>query len=198
MKMIITGGVLVLAGIAAPVIFFLVLMGQVASGEQFLAPGEYTMQAEPGRYMVWHDHRTVYDGVSYNKPAPLPDGAVVKVLVGDTPVPLVSYQSMSSTSGSKERASIGSFELPAGGSCTITVSGLAEQHVFSVGVATDLASIGLVVGATFLSSLLLIIGGVLIWVGFNRAGKRGRRSSATTGSDRPGLQGSPAGPDTHD
>lgn len=45
------------------------------SETQFLVPGSAEFLAEePGRYYLWNDHQTVFEGFSYNRSESLPDG----------------------------------------------------------------------------------------------------------------------------
>jgi hypothetical protein len=64
----------------SPLILPVILDG--SDGQQFLIPGSTQVAiAEPGRYYLWNDFQTFYDGKSFNRSQRIPDG--LKIMVKD-------------------------------------------------------------------------------------------------------------------
>jgi uncharacterized membrane protein len=101
----------------------------------FLAPGgaEVELQA-PGEYLLWHDHRTLYRGRSYDVPAALPDGARVAVQAADgTSLAVHAYTGMTSEGSEARSVSVARFAIPAPGRYRVSVEGSFPPRPMSVG-----------------------------------------------------------------
>lgn len=166
-KSIIAGVTLFLLG---AFVFPLLIILPVILGEsdevQFKVPGEAEISVEkPGRYYLWNDFRTVHEGKSYNRPEDIPDGIEIRVqnskgealeFVGDT--------SISSSSGSSSKNSIGYVEVQNPGQLRVEVSGGNEDRIFSFSQSGLLKMFGLILGGAAISALIAIGGIVLaIW-----------------------------------
>jgi hypothetical protein len=79
---------------------------------RFLAPGEaQVVLAAPGDYIVWHEHRTVYQGHSFNLPPAMPDRARYRVHAPDgRPVSVELYGGMSAQGTDGDSVSVAHFE----------------------------------------------------------------------------------------
>lgn len=142
------------------------------SNQQFLVPGRHTVElAAAGEYVVWNDHRTVFEGRTYDESEKLPAGiqiAVVDVASGK-PLEVASTSGSTMTSGTTERASFARFTIEKPGRYEITVSGEFEPRVFSTGKDMVLLLVGVIFG-----SFALLLGsygaaaGIAIWAYIKR------------------------------
>src|SRR5688500_11171198 len=101
---------LIAAASTAAVVALIVWVAlEFETNQQFLAPGRYTIElATPGEYVVWNDHRTVFEGRTYDESEKLPGGiriAVVDVASGK-PLDVASASGSTFTSGTTERVSV--------------------------------------------------------------------------------------------
>jgi uncharacterized membrane protein len=103
--------------------------------QQFLAPGSAQLElARPGDYVIWHDHRTVYQGRSYDVPAALPDGTRFGVQAPDgNEVAVRAFGSMTSDGSTGRSVSVARFQAPAAGTYRVSVQGGFEPRPVSVG-----------------------------------------------------------------
>ena len=109
---------------------------QILDGETvvFQVPGSVDVSIdEPGRYYLWNNYRTVFEGRSYCFTEELPNGLVFSLSEessGGT-VPMQPNSSISSESGSQKKSSIGYFDVTQAGQYKLDVSGDAQEHIFS-------------------------------------------------------------------
>ena len=166
-KTIVGGGVLLFLGaIALPLGVILFFLSKDYEGSQFVVPGGAEVQVEDsGRYYVWNDHETVFQGRSYNRPETLPDGMEITVMDPYTLETLQFFADSSISESGKNglRRSIGYVEVKKPRRLIITVSGITAQRVFSFSESILLKIIGLVLGL-FASTMLFGLGGVIIIV----------------------------------
>jgi uncharacterized membrane protein len=101
---------------------------------RFFAPGTTELSVpQPGRYILWHEHRTVYGGRSYDVPPPLPDGTRFSVAgPRGTQVEIQPHAGMSSEGSDGRSVSVGRFEAPVAGQYRVTVDGGFEPRVIAV------------------------------------------------------------------
>jgi hypothetical protein len=143
----------------------------------FLAPGRQALELDrTGDYTVWNDHRTVFDGRTYDAGEKLPAGVKIAVTEAASGQPLTVHPALGATftSGNTERVSVASFTIARPGRYEIAVSGPIEQRVFSVGKDVVLVLFGAIFGAI----ALVILGysaaiGIAIWA-YLRRGLAGR------------------------
>ncbi len=146
----------VIAGVAAAVALVLQFIAVIDQGQQFLAPGKRAFNVErPGKYLVWNDYRTVFQGRTYDVPERLPEGLhiVVTEAASGKPLEVSSSRGASSKTAEADRVSIASFEAPVPGRYEVVVEGAFEPRVFSVGpniIAPLFMTIGGAIGAVFL------------------------------------------------
>jgi uncharacterized membrane protein len=102
---------------------------------RFLAPGEAQVSvAVPGDQVLWHEHRTVYQGRGFNVEATMPDGTRYRVRAPDgSPVAVQTQSGMSSESGEERSVSVAHFAASSSGVYRVAVEGLKEPRVMAVG-----------------------------------------------------------------
>ena len=126
-----------LFGVAGMAIAFGLVIYAIASADdanQFVVPGRHAFVVEnPGKHRVWNDHRTVFQGRTYDVPRELPEGVRIIVTGVDGRLEVISGGSATSTTTEVERVAIASFEVANPGRYEIVVEGDFKPRVFSVG-----------------------------------------------------------------
>jgi hypothetical protein len=116
--------------------FFLwFLFTSIGGGQQFLIPGTMTLEAaEPGTYVLWYDHATLFNGRAYQFDGSLPNGLRVRITETAThqELPLTQGFGGSETLGNLRRVTVGEFEVRRPGAYAIEATGPFEARVFSV------------------------------------------------------------------
>lgn len=137
-----------LAGAAAIAVPAFLSLGEAA---RFVAPGAGSVEVKvPGRYVIWHEHRTTFENRVYRSDPGLPAGARFTVRGPDgPPVPVGSAGSQSWNGGDVERQAVGRFEAPGAGRYTVVLDGPFPPMV--IAVTPD-----------FMGRLLLSIGGAVL------------------------------------
>ena len=134
-KTIIAGVIFLIGASVVPFLFLLPLplILQQQNENQFKVPGSLQVSVEkPGRYYLWNDFRTVYNGQSFNRSERIPDGMNIRVEDSSGhQVNFVSDTSISSTTGGSAKNSIGYVEIEHPGKVTVHVSGTVEERIFS-------------------------------------------------------------------
>lgn len=178
-KTIIAGGVLfVLGAFVVPLLVVLPLILRSSNAVQFKIPGtiEATV-AKPGRYYLWNDFRTIYEGKSYDRSESIPDG--IEIRIHDSKgelLPFVASTSISSSAGAGSKTSIGYLEVENPGKVKIEVSGGNEERIFSFSEFVFPKMFGLFFAGFGLSILVALSGfGIMLWgiVKLIRADKKG-------------------------
>lgn len=161
---IITGVVLFVAGaFVVPAAIVIPLILNQTKAKQFLVPGSVEISAEtPGRYYLWNDFLTVFNGRTYQSPEELPGGLEITITDGGgSRLTFVSDGSTSSSNGSSSKRSIGYVEVTTPGNLTVAVSGNTDQRVFSFARSEILKILGLVLGGMGASGLTAL-GGIIL------------------------------------
>ena len=149
-----------------PVLFILPLIFGNEHDTRFKAPGSVEVVVEEtGRYYLWNDFRTVYDGRSYNRSENIPDGLEIQIRdANGRQLQFVSDTSISSSSGNSAKNSIGYVEVSNPGKVTVQVSGGTEDRIFSFSQSGLLRMFGLIFGGFGLSMLVALAGlGLIVW-----------------------------------
>jgi len=155
---LVAGGLFLSCALGAPIVFVVIFIGWMGSGQQFQVPGATTIDVtKPGTYVVWYDHVTMFEGRSYAYGADLPNGLRIRVRDGLGEVPMSSGLGGSESSGALKRTSVGEFEALRPGGYSIDVTGPFEPRIFSV--RRSLAS------RMLLGILGLVAAEILGWVG---------------------------------
>lgn len=163
LKTLIAGIVIFLIGaVALPVFFVFTLLTEGMAGQQFIVPGSAEIQIEKsGRYYLWNDYQTVYEGATYNASLTVPGGLSIRFTdAGGEPLPLSADTAMSINIGGSSKNSIGFIEVTEPGNITVNVSGELENRVFSVSAFSLAGFVRMI-----LSGLILAFAGIaiLIW-----------------------------------
>jgi len=129
----VAAGVCALAGVAVAIAIPWWMIATREAPTRFLAPGVGAVEIRaPGRYVVWHEHRTVYEGRSFDLPPRLPHGVRLAVSAPDGVELRTEPTSMTERWGSVERAAIVAFDAPAPGRYVVAVRGDAQPFVLAV------------------------------------------------------------------
>jgi uncharacterized membrane protein len=128
-------GVVFLAGLTLAAILVWRFVAAFEPATRFLAPGEARVSVTvPGDYIVWHEHRTVYQGRAFNVPQAMPDGTRYRVLAPDGSALAVEPHSGMTSEGSEGRSvSVAHFQSPISGTYRVFVEGGSDQRVIAVG-----------------------------------------------------------------
>ena len=168
------GLVTLISGIAlfmlgAFVILFLLIVPlflNESADQQFLVPGSQQVLIEdPGRYYLWNDFQTVYEGRTFNRSQNIPDNLTITVTnpIGET-LTFRSNTSISFTSGSSSKNSIGYVDVSDPGKLMVSVSGDTEQRVFSFSQSIFPKMLLAILGGGAVSLLVALAGiGIGIW-----------------------------------
>lgn len=163
---IIAGLVLfVLGAFVLPLACVLLLVLGHKEPVQFKVPGTQEINVEkPGRYYLWNDFQTVYEGKSYDRSEHLPDGMEIKIRDSNgTPLRFVSDGSMSSKDNDSARNTVGYVEIENPGKVKIEVSGGNEERIVSFEQSQLLKMAGFLV-ADFGVSALVALGGFALGI----------------------------------
>lgn len=167
LKTTITGGLLfLLGGFVVPLLLVLVVVSHHEPETQFKVPGQTeVMVKEPGRYYLWHDYQTVYQGRNYTQSGDIPDGLTIQVHdANGRELPFVSDRSISSSNNGSTRKSIGYVAVAQPETLTVQVSGSAQDLIFSFSQFRLLRLFGLIFGGVGLSILVGLGGlGLMVW-----------------------------------
>ena len=179
-KTIIAGVMLsIFGGGIIPLIIVLPLILEKSKEVQFRVPGTQEVNIEqPGRYYLWNDFQTIYEGRSYNHSKDIPDGVQIKIQEDNGPLlHFFGDTSISSSDNDGAKNSIGYVEIKNPGKVEIDISGGNEQRVFSFGQTDFLRMAGLIIGGIGLSLLVVMSGiGISLW-GIAKLIKSGRKVS---------------------
>ena len=167
LKTLITGITLfILGGFVIPFLLMLPLVLNESANTQFLIPGSKEVTVEKlGRYYLWNDFQTVYDGKSFSRSESIPGGLEIAVTddTGNT-LAFRSDTSTSSSSVSSSKKSIGYVEVSDPGKLTVSVSGDSEERVFSFSQSIFPKMFLAILGGGTASLLMAFIGfGIGIW-----------------------------------
>jgi hypothetical protein len=178
-KTIIAGGATLLLGIiVVPLVFILPLLHGKQGNAQFKSPGSGVFAIkEPGRYYLWNDFRTVYDGKVYDKSETIPDGYEFRFRDADNlQLEFLSDSSISSSFNSSAKKSVGYVEVPHPGKVTVEVSGGNEERIFSFSQSRLLKMLGLILGGSALFMLFCLGGiGLIVW-GISKLARSNRKN----------------------
>lgn len=169
-------GALALAGTAGAVALVVWLLQTLGTDPQFLAPGRLSIAVEQsGKVVIWHDHRTFFQGRSYETPPALPAGARIRAIeeASGRELEVGSSAGASVESGATRRVAVAQFLAERPGRYLILVEGEFAPRVFSAGL-DGLARVLWTMGgaaALLLASWALAIG-ILAWAFIRREGER--------------------------
>lgn len=169
-KIIASGLILFILGLFVITIvipFFMFDLIENSYGEQFKIPGStLVIVEEPGRYYLWNNYQTVFEGRSYNRSEEIPDGLEIKIRNKETgkPFDFVTKLSISSNRGTSSKNSIGYVDVLSPGGVDIEIAGGSEDRIFSFSRSVFTSQLGFIVCGALLSMAISFLGfGFAIW-----------------------------------
>ncbi len=170
-KTVAVGGTLVLVGVVVFVATFISLARGGPGEAEFKVPGSFQAEVkEPGRYYVWDNRRTVFEGRTIHHKSGFPAGleVVVRDSIGKQ-LEFVEDDSAGWSVGNHAKKSVGYVELQSAGQVEIEVVGSSDsERVVSFSPSTlrqamgrTFVAVGVAV-ALGLSGLLVSFVGILI------------------------------------
>jgi uncharacterized membrane protein len=128
-------GAVFLAGLALAAVLVWRFVAAFEPATRFLAPGGAQVSiATPGNYVLWHEHRTVYQGRAFNLPSAMPDGTRYRVVGPDgRPVAVEPHSGMTSEGSEGRSVSVANFHASLSGAYLVSVEGGGEPRVMAVG-----------------------------------------------------------------
>lgn len=167
LRTLITGVLIfVIGSFVVPMLLILPLLLNESPNDRFLVPGSKDVTIDkPGRYYLWNDHKTIFQGKSYNKLEGIPDGIEILIQYEDgAKLPFTSDTSIYSSSGNSSKQSIGYVELGEPGKISVSIIGDSEERVFSFS-KSNLKKIFIMIFSGGIASALSAFGGIglIIW-----------------------------------
>lgn len=173
MKQIISGITLfILGGIIIPTVFCIIAFTYVLTNKplaKFIIPGQVTVTiTNQGRYYLWNDHQTIFDGKTYSSPEELPAGLDISLLEKQNggAVRFIPDPSITSSNNNSHKISVGYFEVNESGAYVLSILGKSEPRVCSFGKSTlTLRTVLIFLGTSCVSGVMGITGFVLVLIG---------------------------------
>src|SRR4029453_1273052 len=132
-------GTVFLSGLALAAILVWRFVAAFEPAVWFMAPGEAQVALSgSGEYILWHEHRTVYQGRTYDVPPRMPDGTRFRVRGPRGEVPPLPGDGATTLQAHNEgrdgrSVSVARFEAAEPGTYVVSVEGSFEPRVMSVG-----------------------------------------------------------------
>ena len=162
MKKIVFGiAVFVLGAIVIPMAMIIGTVLNQPAAKQFKVPGTAQVSIEePGRYYLWNDFQTVYEGKSYELSERLPGGVEITIRDVDTgeEFDFVSSLTTSSSAPSSSKNSIGYIEVHNDTEISIEVAGLDDERVLSFSKSFVSKLVVMVIAGGLLSTVSALSG----------------------------------------
>lgn len=165
-KTILSGGIFLVGAFVVPLLFVLPLLMAHKQEAQFKIPGTIEVAVkEPGRYYLWNDFRTGYNGKSYDRSESIADGIEIRIHdASGHQLQFVTDASISMSSGTSSKKSIGYVEVESPGAVTVEVKGGGEERIFSFSQSGLLKIFSMIIGGVGLSMMIAVTGiGLIIW-----------------------------------
>ena len=128
-------GAIFVGGLAVAALLVWRFVGAFEPPARFLAPGTFEVSiARPGSYLVWHEHRAVYGGRTFDVAPAMPQGTRYTVQAPDGQLLEVQpYFGMSSEGSDGRSVSVAQFDAALVGVYRMAVEGSFEPRVMAVG-----------------------------------------------------------------
>jgi hypothetical protein len=155
-----------LGAIVVPLTIVIPFLLSDSDKNQFLVPGVLEVEVtEPGRYYLWNDHQTVFEGQSYLRSESIPDGATIRISNADgEDLTFTGNTSTTVTSGNSSKRSIGYVEVTNPEKLKVSVTGDFKERVFSFTKSIVLKMFGLIFAGVGVSMVLAVSGvGLAVW-----------------------------------
>jgi hypothetical protein len=162
-KILITLGVLtILCGALSDLYHFYQLFKNDPNEVTFIAPGTTEFEVtKTGKYTLWHNYKTLYQGEFFNNQQDIPGGTVIQIINDSgASVPLGLSMGSHTTSGNHAKVSIGEVVIMKPTKLTIQVDSTLPRTVFSFSESRFLKNFF----AIFISTFFIFAGaGLLFW-----------------------------------
>lgn len=167
-KLIIAGASLIALGtFILPAAIIVPILLSDSNQTTFIVPGKAQIQVEtPGRHYLWNNYQTIYKGKSYNRPKTIPDGTEINITNAENGAPFefIGNGSMTSSSGSNAKITIGYIEVTEPCTIDIEITGNSNECIFSFSKALFLKMFGLIFGGIALAFTCGMAGiGIIVW-----------------------------------
>ncbi len=167
-KLIIVGASLIaLVTFILPAAIVVPILLSDSNETKFIVPGKVRVQVEnPGRHYLWNNYQTIYKGKSYNRSTTIADGIEIKITNAEngTQFDFIGNGSMSYTSGSNAKITIGYIEITEPCTVDIEISGGNNSQVFSFSEALFRKLFGLISAGILIVVIFGFAGiGIIVW-----------------------------------
>ncbi|MCB9952490.1 MAG: hypothetical protein H6824_16065 [Planctomycetaceae bacterium] len=165
MRIATTGLVMIVLGIAIFVFTLIRLIGGEALEPQTKVPGTITADIDlPGRYYVWDNHWTNFEGERVKYPADWPNEATVTVRDADgTELAFVPDASHSWSIGNNAKTSVGFIDVPSATTIRVDIDSVGRERIVTVSSRTMKQELWSRLGG-FAVGIIVGLAGVLIGV----------------------------------
>ena len=172
-KQIVSGVVLfILGAMVIPGVFCIIALEYTFTKKplaRFTIPGQAMVSiVKPGRYYVWNDVHTTFEGKSYPAAGEFPEDLEITLLEnqdGDL-IEFIPDRSITTAMGDSLQNSIGYFEINEPESYTLSVTGTTEPLVCSFGTSIfDLKNVLIFLGTFAVTMLTGLAGFLLVVIG---------------------------------
>ena len=168
MRITTAGIALIIAGIAIFVFTLARLMNGAALDLQTKVPGTVSAQIDtPGRYYVWDNHWTMFDGQRVQYAADCPVEA--QIVIHDTngnPLEFVPDTSQNWSIGNNEKSSIGYIDIPAVTSIRLYIANVGRERIVTVSNRSMKEELWARLGGFGIGLLVGVVGVPVAFVGF--------------------------------
>jgi hypothetical protein len=166
-KVFISGLILTIVGaFLVPYMMIMPLFKAEYPEFKFKNPGKDNISlTEPGKYYLWNDYQTVYEGKVYNTSKQLPNGTTVKIfdLNSGKELKFNSDSSISVSMGNDAQNSIGYVEISGPQTLDIQIES-GEERVFTFAQSRFMKILKSITGAIVLTAVLTVSGIIfIIW-----------------------------------
>jgi hypothetical protein len=166
-KTLIGGAVIFIIGAAIiPLAIVLPLLLAKNHDTRFKVPGIQKVTInKPGKYYLWNNYQTVYQGHTYNRSEKVPDGYDIKITdANGAPLTLESDGSITITENGASKDEIGYVDITSPGLVTIQVSGGTEERIFSFSQSDLFKIVGRIFAGAGVAVLFGFTGiGIMVW-----------------------------------
>ena len=134
MRIFVAGIALILVGIGFFAFTLVRLIGGAALDPQSKVPGSLSAEIEvPGRYYVWDNHWTMFDGQRVKYPAGWPAEAQIAVRDGNgAQLAFVADASQNWSIGNNAKTSVGFIDVPAATAIQIDISDIGRERIVTI------------------------------------------------------------------
>lgn len=166
--LVIFGTIFFLGALLTPIAVITPMIMEDTLNEQFLIPGELELHVDtPGRYTLWNDYKTVFDGKTHNHGYSIPGG--LEITLTDADGEKIEFQTSGGnttvTMGRTTKNNIGSVNITEPKTIQISVQGDVPERVFSFAqsrmreiMGHSLLFIGIALPIGILGLVLAVIG----------------------------------------